>query len=518
MLFPLTLIVALATGATCATIQLGQTTLTGRDIPFLRLPRDRARDPRLPANKNTLAARELRPSRLLPGFTYAETRPRARVQSLPQKTRDDEPNSSPSSQPFDSPITPLRRNSLSLSPVTHSVLPSTLSFPTIRKRSIMSNIPKFSGDTTTDSTSAEDWMRSCRVHYRERGGMSSADKLEDIADRFVYGSTADNWFKNMPAADKATWDLFTAAFQGRFEGVKSIEKQRPQLIDELFRMTIGMDEIAQPPLVIQGRSVVRLHAFAHRVKEAANAARVGNEEVGVWGFFEALPAPIRVVIGTQPANWSAMAAVEMHTSAKGLQDQVSTLTAQFHAMQLATAKRTTNPTPAANPPAPAPGRAPPAPAPPAPPAAPPPNAPPAGRQQRQPPTQADKDGLERILAQTIASMVPDTVDGHARYAGQIARWTELHGHIRRDDLKLELIGYPLSPGSVVPCSGECYRCGLITRPLHRNGPCPAPEIPSLERAFRAVCGTWLGRRNAPGVNAVGVENAEANWFDAEQGF
>ncbi|KAJ7059264.1 extracellular triacylglycerol lipase precursor [Mycena amicta] len=34
MLFPLTLIVALATGATCATIHLGQTTLTGRDIPL----------------------------------------------------------------------------------------------------------------------------------------------------------------------------------------------------------------------------------------------------------------------------------------------------------------------------------------------------------------------------------------------------------------------------------------------------------------------------------------------------
>ncbi|KAJ7066663.1 hypothetical protein C8F01DRAFT_952516, partial [Mycena amicta] len=153
-----------------------------------------------------------------------------------------------------------------------------------------------------------DFLKLCRIYFREKDIASSADKLLEVADRFSDGSPADEWFKNLPAIDKATWDLFSTAFETRFKDVKPVLRLRAQLLAELSHMRIGMGEIAGQAIETHRRTVSPLNHFAYRVQSRANEAKAGTEETGLWDFFEGLPTPIWAAIGTIPTSWNAMVA------------------------------------------------------------------------------------------------------------------------------------------------------------------------------------------------------------------
>lgn len=73
-------------------------------------------------------------------------------------------------------------------------------------------------------------------------------------------------------------------------------------------------------------------------------------------------------------------------------------------------------------------------------------------------------------------------------------------------MMLETTGYPLSPGTAAPCSGECFGCGCVPIPHHRKIDCPGPAVPTQESRFRSLCAKYLRQPPAP-VNAV------FNWMD-----
>ncbi|KAJ7067604.1 hypothetical protein C8F01DRAFT_1228205 [Mycena amicta] len=466
----------------------------------LRPPRPATATATATATREKLAP-DLRPRPLLPAFSYADVRPRTRVTSLPRRISD-------ASSLSTSPPTPTatagsrRRNSISVSPLTYTISPTAtlVRQPLVPPPSIpyhtMSSIPKFSGDYAVDNIAPADWLRSARSCYRERGWTTSPQKMEDVKDRFISGSIADNWFKDLSAAQRSDWAAFEAAFEDRFQAIPTVTKPKAQLVDELSRMRITMADLAAPSLVVQGQTVSRLQEFAHKVLERANAASAANGENGLWGFFEALPAALRVAVGTMPATWTAMVtslraisettvkiAVEEYKAGKALQDEIQALKKKLETTHLSTPVPTPKaptytPNVLVTPPAIIPAQ---------------PNAG-TGRVPRPPPTAAAKDRLRVVIRDVIAKRAPDNPEGLQEYERQLARWNARYGTKTRDELQLEEYGYPLKPGTLPPCSGECYRCGKEANPPHKNGvPCPSATVPSLERAFRAVCGSWLGK-------------------------
>jgi hypothetical protein len=121
------------------------------------------------------------------------------------------------------------------------------------------------------------------------------------------------------------------------------------------------------------------------------------------------------------------------------------------------------------------------------------------------------------MNETNAQQPPDTPEGHTRYLAQIAAWNALNGHIAQDALSIWSTGYPISPGTAIPCSGECWKCGAYTSPVHQSGPCPKALVPVLERRYRATCGQWFGRLHmpAPAMNYVDVVEVEGvPWYAA----
>jgi hypothetical protein len=57
---------------------------------------------------------------------------------------------------------------------------------------------------------------------------------------------------------------------------------------------------------------------------------------------------------------------------------------------------------------------------------------------------------------------------------------------------------------------------MAMTPLHHDV-CPALQLPDLEKRFRAVCRTWLGRVNAPPVQVNFVEEVGVPWYEDEGG-
>ncbi|KAJ7869413.1 hypothetical protein B0H13DRAFT_1896655 [Mycena leptocephala] len=93
--------------------------------------------------------------------------------------------------------------------------------------------------------------------------------------------------------------------------------------------------------------------------------------------------------------------------------------------------------------------------------------------------------LREIADKLGRSLLRDDAQGRAEYARRLGVWGSVHAGVRP---ALEASGYPLSPGTAAPGSGECYGCGKVTTPWHRKSECPGPAIPQKEATFRSICG------------------------------
>ncbi|CAK5275888.1 unnamed protein product [Mycena citricolor] len=128
------------------------------------------------------------------------------------------------------------------------------------------------------------------------------------------------------------------------------------------------------------------------------------------------------------------------------------------------------------------------------------------------PTSEELAQLRMILEQVIRVAQPDTPEGRATYAGQVAKWQNNNNATQAAGmLRIESTGFPLKPGTVIPGSGECWRCGM---PGHRGRECVSP-VPDEERRFRTVCDRWLCPRRAPApaMPPITPVNNVGTWFN-----
>ncbi|KAJ7917870.1 hypothetical protein B0H13DRAFT_1869907 [Mycena leptocephala] len=112
--------------------------------------------------------------------------------------------------------------------------------------------------------------------------------------------------------------------------------------------------------------------------------------------------------------------------------------------------------------------------------------------------------LKEVAEKLGRALLRDDAQGRAEYARCVTIWETAYAGARP---RLELVGYPLSPGTTAPGSGECFSCGKVTTPRHRSSECTAAKIPRKESTFRGLVNKYI-RTNPPvQVNAV------ADWMD-----
>ncbi|KAJ7750826.1 hypothetical protein B0H16DRAFT_1724342 [Mycena metata] len=415
----------------------------------------------------------------------------------------------------------------------------------------MTTIPDFSGDRLDPDKkiTAVGFMRKCGLYFREREIDDLERQLLDVEGHLDPDSPADRWFKSIPDADprKSSWAAFKGAFETRFQVAAPPPKPTAQLQAALAGMRISVEELAKDTVVVNGTRVPVLRDFTTRVNELVTEANVGSEQgAALWLFYQGLEPWLRVAVGAIPATWDDMittlsgipqhvidAAVAAHREKVRVDNKMNDVLRKLEGMRVAPVvyqAPAPGPTPAAG------GAAG---------AVPPRGAATGGGGTggaaggaaqaggggargggrggggfgRRVPTEAEKAALRVVLAGSIARRAPSTPEGRVQYAAQRAEWETRNGNVPAATLDVSVTGYPLTPGTADPATGECWDCGIRELPVHR-GDCRGREkVPSLERRFRAVCGSWLlPERNAAGVNVVEEEDSPGvPWYGAEEG-
>ncbi|KAJ7158087.1 hypothetical protein C8R46DRAFT_1224897 [Mycena filopes] len=398
----------------------------------------------------------------------------------------------------------------------------------------MAVIPDFYGNRAQDTVCAADFIKKCQSFF-SGSNATIAEKLEEVENHFMHNSPADRWFRDIRPADPrlADWASFKAAFQARFQVVDPVPKPAAQLQAALGGMRIGMGELAKGSVLVGGQKIPVLRDFAMRVNDAVTEANAGTQSGGImWTFLEGLPLWLRSAVG-DPANWDAMvaallavpdnvveAAVIAHREKAAVDSKIEELARQLKNTRVAPAPpMQTQAGPSrgaaqagggANTAAGGGGGG-------------------GGAGGRGAAAGGGGNGrfVERVLSDAQRSVLrglkeggnarhaPDTAEGRALYATQLAEWAARNAHVPREALDVAVTGYPLTPGTADAGTGECWRCGFSEIPYHGGKGCNGhPELPQLERRFRSLCGRYLGNDRATGVNVVEAEDVEGRaWFE-----
>ncbi|KAJ7226035.1 hypothetical protein GGX14DRAFT_556783 [Mycena pura] len=394
-------------------------------------------------------------------------------------------------------------------------------------------VPMFTGEpVVADSTEVTPatFVKKLRAHMRDLGTDNTqnpdARKIDAFLDYLVENSPAEKWFKMQQASATPfiTWAALEAAFHIRFPGPEKAERTPQEWERELVAMKLTLGELGSTVKVGGAEVFAHVH-FAMRLLDIAREAGIANTTGGIWQSRDALPEVIREKIPATQTDWIT------YTNAIKNVDRVHIREGVAKARKAQDLDRRVAQVEARSPPltpvskmavrfgrtgiAVPPGEA----------IAPLPMRAPAGAANPfgggggqgnlfTPPamTEEGKVHLRRIMVGLGASMLQDDAAGRAEYARRVASWIRVHGTNR---VLLERTGYPLSPGTLPPASGECYGCGKLAIPWHKRADCPGPAVPAKESTFCSLCAKYLKEPRAPAaVNAVLEE--ETGWMDFVQ--
>ncbi|KAJ7707334.1 hypothetical protein B0H17DRAFT_1125152 [Mycena rosella] len=317
--------------------------------------------------------------------------------------------------------------------------------------------------------------------------------LKDVCLRFARCSMTD--------AEKLEEVVFDIMFKERFASMVPVVKLHEQLLAEL---------------AVDGVKIAPMTEFCARLKEAG----VGQEKEGVWAFHAALPTAICLAVRSTPAHWDAVLIalgnipqdvidhkVEEHCRKVVFNASLKELNMMMHKVHVtplapstAAAARPMNATVLTTASSPA-----------APNVAVTPAAVPGAGHAAGRVWEAILLGMNMQKGNT--RQPKDNINGCACYAMQVVEWVSVNGHIPMDAMSIWLTRYPITPGTAILCSGECWKCSIATQPLHKI--CPKPLVPVFKRKYRTTCRTWLGQLHylAQAVNYVEVVEVEGvPWY------
>jgi hypothetical protein len=378
------------------------------------------------------------------------------------------------------------------------------------------------GDERDDDNkmNSEEFLRLFRMDTRDDA--ADAKRLAAVSDHFPTRSPARKWFtaKQAGATPIATWANFEKEFLGEFPTADEAEPSTQEYEQRLAEMRITLEELGKT-VNVGGFDVLTHMRFADQLLVAARKAKLLKGSSYIYIVRKELPEPLRRHIPASVATWEDFVAkikavdrVTLTEEAEESRDKkakeaemearlgaqerasaaarkpvmpttpVSKMAAQLGAAALSSPRATRAPFAGAGRDIFGGGAA-------------------GGRGNLFKPADLDEAGI-RALRELVdkLQLPPDTRPGRDFYALLMRTWNAQYGGPSRPPL--EGIGHPLSPGTVKPGSGECFRCGQLSAPPHSRDRCPGDEIPRNESAFRAICNKYL---RAPRVTQRAPERA-----------
>ena len=415
----------------------------------------------------------------------------------------------------------------------------------------MTHIPMFYGDGRANEN-PYDFLKAVQNSFSNNPGITQEEKCERLYLNCKSDFDAEEWYDDLPEADKATWTALAAAFRLRWPRRAKVQKTPEQKKEELFAQTLDEEKMLDKE-EIGGSEVYTYVAWADRVDKLSTA--LGDTQ----GFLvsvmrDNLPKALRNVIGTSHTDWASFTAAVRTVSHTALQSAIEDEN-RLRNLENAAARQALMQSPTAairqsfnrahisttRPPSPSPQRAlshfPTVTNPPQadifggggaartrllayqsnkPSASPQPVTP---IQRTALPQSAYRDPRVRLLdlQRNLLTHHPDSETGWVAYRAQVDAWHRKHGQYPQaspDEFK----PYPLTPGTQPISSGACFNCGgKHGVAKHMQFDCPVKRlpgsVPAPERAFRSVAAVCYGLIRGPPapattpVRTVGIANA-----------
>jgi hypothetical protein len=387
-------------------------------------------------------------------------------------------------------------------------------------------VPTFSGHVG-DTVNSGDFLKAFRNTMRERKVTDDGEKIETFGDYLKGGSPAEEWFED-EGKGNTTWTDFQTAFTTRFPAITRAKKSQSELERELQALRLPMKKLGKTEFY-GGEEVYTHIVFAEKALDLAKRVKIATTTHLIWQVRDQLPDVVKEKINETQQNWTtfhkAMVDLPLGHIREGIakhekncaeKDEITRRlamieNAQLHAPASPTKviRQQMERTTIASPQAPTyqqattpqhnpftsqfGGRG---------------NLP--FQQSTRPryvPTEASRTKVLTRLSEY--PMQPPTEEGRVKHRKQCQEWIEKYTEHQR---VTEDTGFPATPGTAPPGSGECYACG---RAGHESRNCTAARnecVSEKERLWRAICGSVLGRRTPRMTNMNYVAPGEPDEF------
>nr|GAT42670.1 predicted protein [Mycena chlorophos] len=394
------------------------------------------------------------------------------------------------------------------------------------------SLPTFYGDErdVKHGNSAEEWARMFKVRSRDLGRDKDAQRIEDVGDHFATRSPAAKWYAEHQAGQNAatTWAGFVTAFTAQFPAEDQAEPSPEEYQQRLVEARIQLEDL-NTTVGEPGAEVYAYVKFAARLLDLARKGGVKDTSSYIGIVRKNLPEPLRKRISATPKDWVAFTNEIKKVDRVVLLEDVETAKEQKEReaaieKRLASAEKQMPMTPVSKMASRLSSTV--------------LNTPRSSNTGSSSTTGRDlfaasgggqgsirfarveslsEDGMKKLRALVDrAQPPPNTAQGRDLYRRQMEAWTLQYGALGSRRPPLEEIGYPLTPGTALLCSGECFTCGQLTAPPHRKPDCKAEPVPREEGSFRAACMRHLGRVRAPPANsAIAVNYLDLTLADSD---
>jgi hypothetical protein len=390
------------------------------------------------------------------------------------------------------------------------------------------HVAPFYGDKKEENP--EDFLRS---FFRRMGGATDEVKKQQFPNFLQADSAADEWFEELPQADKKDWTAIHAAFRLRWPRKKAAKKTTEEYETEITSIRLKMEDLDKKE-TIAGREVYAHIAWADDMAAAVKGAKLETTTTYIGHVRKDLPKILREKVGTGHADWGAFLQAVRDVDADHIRDGVDTwkkeqevqeaLRKRIQQLEKLTAsptaplrqqmttfgignsprtpQQTSTPTPT-NPFASSAGGhgnlfQP---------------TQPKSTNTRPPSTLADRTALLACIQKYPHH--PDTEAGRQAHRAQQADWARTHG---LNALVTEATPYPLRPGTMPVGSGECFTCGFSGHMGRRDGStCGGNRaLHTHEQNWRAICARILRQTRAiANVQLVEVDDYGTTWQEVQ---